>query len=216
MRSLLVVQTPATDLTLLTVAERRQAAGLDASDTSRDADLLAMDQRLAANICSECNIRAGSGGEPTLRQETLVETFRVVRGDALLLSRRHNVEITSFDSDGTALTGTDFVVDPEAGIVRRLVDDFLRPWCASKLTVTYKAGFVTIPYDLKSAAIDYFRLSWLDQTRDPLVKSEEIEIAGIDRTKRDYWIGAVPGQEPEGAVPAIVAGQLKRFRNVLI
>jgi hypothetical protein len=216
MRSVLAVDTAAADTSLLTVAERRAAAGLLAADTSRDADLLAMDLRNSANICSECNIRVAGASEPTLRQEILIETFRVGSVGQLLLGRRHNVEIVSFDMDGTALTGADYIIDPEAGMLHRLIDDDIRYWCGSKLTIKYKAGFVTVPNDLKSAAIDYLRLSWLDQARDPLVKSEEIEIQDVDRVKRDYWIGAVPGQTSEGAVPAIVAGQLKRFRNALI
>lgn len=216
MRSILVISSAASDTTFLTVEERRAAAGLADGDSSKDPALLAMDKRNAAAICSECNVRAAGGAEPTLRQETVVETCRSVYASAILLSRRHNVEITAFDCDGTALTGTDYEVDPESGILTRLIDDSAVAWSAKKLTITYKAGFVTVPSELTAAANDLFRLTWLNQNRDPSVKSEEIEVQDIDRVKRDFWVGAIPGQETEGAVPAIVAGQLKRFRNVLI
>lgn len=216
MRSTLVVTTKATDLTLLTEAERREAAGLAADDASKDTALEALDQRIAAAIMSECNIAIGNGAEPTLRKETLTETFYSVYLDRLVLARRHNVVITSLTDCDTVLTGSDYIVDPEAGIVSRLRSDCPSAWRASKVAVVYTAGFEDIPADLKFAAIDFFRAEWLAKSRDPLVKRVQTDVFEVESTTTDYWVGSVPGQAREGAVPDMVAGQLKRFRNVRV
>ncbi|OWV67936.1 hypothetical protein ATY76_13500 [Rhizobium sp. R339] len=213
MRSTLVVTTAATDLTLLTVAERREAAGLAEDDASKDALLLTLDQRIAAAIMSECNIAVGSGGEPTLKKETLTETFYNVHLERLLLSRRHNITITSLTDGDTALTTDDYIMDPEAGILARMRSDCPMSWRSSKIVVVYTAGFETIPADLKFAAMDFFRSEWLARSRDPLVKRVQTDVFEVESTTTDYWVGSVPGQAREGAVPDMVAGQLKRFRN---
>lgn len=216
MRSTLVVTTKATDLTLLTLQERREAAGLDSADASQDATLLALDQRIAAAITSECNIAVGSGADPTLRQETLTETFYGAYVDRLLLARRHNVAIASLTDCDTALTTTDYIVDPEAGILTRMRSNCPSAWRSSKIVVVYEAGFEEIPADLKFAAIDFFRSEWLAKSRDPLVKRVQTDVFEVQSTTVDYWVGSIPGQSREGAVPEIVSGQLKRFRNVRI
>ncbi|KQS78087.1 hypothetical protein [Rhizobium sp. Leaf383] len=215
MRGILRIVTPATDLALLTPDERRAAAGLRSVDTSQDPLLEAMDRRVAASICAECNVAVAAGAVPTLLQETLEETFRGVRGEDLLLARRHEVEIVSLNIGGSMLTGTDHYVDPEVGILRRLYDDQIVTWGAGKIVVTYKAGFQEIPADLKMAALDFFRFAWLERERDPSLKSEEIDVPDVMRTKRDYWVGAIPGCSGEAAVPPVVAGQLIRYRNLL-
>ncbi|ARM12128.1 MULTISPECIES: hypothetical protein [Rhizobium] len=216
MRSTLAVTTPASDLTLLRVEERREAAGLAADDASKDTLLLALDQRIAAAIMSECNIAIGSGGEPTLKRETLTETFYSAYLDRLLLARRHNVEITSLTDGDTVLTTADYLVDAEAGILTRMRTECPSAWRSSKVVVVYDAGFTTIPADLKFAAIDFFRSEWLARSRDPLIKRVQTDVFEVESTTTDYWVGSVPGQSREGAVPDIVSGQLKRFRNVRV
>lgn len=215
MHSVLVVTTPASDLSLLTQAERREAIGV--TDSSQDVKLAALDLRLAAAIMTECDIAIGAGAEPTLRRETLTETFRHVDVAELVLSRRHEIEITSLVEDGVAQTvDVSFIVHPESGIATRLCDDRPRRWCAAKVVVVYKAGFVTVPGDLKMAAMDFMRLAWAEKKRDPSLKSEVIDIPDVRRVERGYWVGSVPGQSNEGAVPDIVAGQLTRFRNMMV
>lgn len=216
MRSTLVVTTKATDLALLTEAERREAAGLAADDTSKDTALEALDQRIAAAIMSECNIAIGSGAEPTLWKETLTETFYSVHLDRLVLARRHNVVITSLTDSDTALLDSDYIVDPEAGIITRMRSSCPSSWRAAKIVAVYTAGFEAIPADLKFAAMDFFRSEWLARSRDPLVKRVQTDVFEVESTTTDYWVGSVPGQAREGAVPDMVAGQLKRFRNVRV
>jgi hypothetical protein len=165
---------------------------------------------------AECNVAVGSGAEPTLWQETLTETFRCVETDKVVLSRRHNIDVASVTVDGTALDAADYEVDSESGIVWRLCNDIPRRWCARKVVVVYDAGFTTIPSDLKMAATDFFRLAWLEQSRDPSKKRDEVDIPGVAHTVTDFWVGSIPGQSSEGSVPDIVAGQLQRYRNIVI
>lgn len=212
MRSFLTITTPASDLALLTIEEMRAAAGI--SGGSSDTELRAMERRIAASIMSECNIAVGSGSPPTLLRETLTQTIYQACGENLILSRRHDVAISSLVEDGVTLTADDLLVDPESGIVNKLCNDYPTWWSAQKIIVTYDAGFTTVPADLKMAAIDFFRTSWQEQGRDPLVKSERVKVENVDEVERQFWVGSVPGQTSEGAVPDVVAGQLKRFRNI--
>lgn len=214
MQSVLTVTTPASNLVLLTLDQMRSAVGV--TDSSLDAPLAKLEARIAAAIMSECNIATGAGGEPTLKQETLTQTFRFVDAEQIVLARRHGVTITSVVEDSVALSATDYVVDPEGGMITRLCSDMPTRWCALKVVIVYKAGFTTIPGDLKQAAMDFLSAAYRESSRDPFVKSEEIDIPDVERTKRDYWVGSIPGQSNEGAVPDIVAGQLKRFRNLAI
>src|SRR5690606_3095045 len=137
----------------------REAAGV--ADTSQDARLSAMGLRIAADICTECNIAVGSGAAPTLRRETLTEIIRGAYSDVLVLSRRHEITITSVVVDGSTLDAAAYEVDPESGEFHRLCDDIPTPWCAQKVTVVYEAGFDAIPGDLKDAAAEFFRSAWL-------------------------------------------------------
>lgn len=214
MHSILVITTPAASLQLLTIEQMREAAGITGSGS--DTALNAMGLRLAAAVTTECNIAIGAGAEPTLMRETLTETFRVVYAPSLVLSRRHNVAITSVTVDGEGLAGADYVVDPESGILTRLSNDEPIGWTARKVVVVYAAGFTAAPGDLAMTMMDFFRLAWREKDRDPSVKGVEIDVPDVERVRTDYWAGSIPGQSGEGAVPDVVAGQLARFRNHLV
>lgn len=214
MKTSLVVTTPAPDLQLLSISEMRSAAGV--VGMTQDQDLQAHGLKVAAAISAECAVAVGSGAEPTLKRETLTEVFRRVEMDVLPLSRRHDVVIASVTVDDVELNHDEFEVDPESGLLYRLCNDRAARWCARKIEVVYDAGFTTVPSDLKMAATDFFRLSWLEMSRDASVKREEVDIPGVAHTVTDYWVGSIPGQASEGAVPDVVAGQLRRFRNVVL
>jgi hypothetical protein len=62
--------------------------------------------------------------------------------------------------------------------------------------------------------MDFMRLAWAEKDRDPSLKTEVIDIPNVQRVERGYWVGSVPGQSTETAVPDVVAGQLARYRNV--
>ncbi|MCA0032755.1 hypothetical protein [Mesorhizobium sp. B263B2A] len=198
----------------MSIEEMRAAAGVTGSGS--DTALRAMERRVAASIMSECNIAVGAGSPPTLLRETLTETFYQACGETLILSRRHDVTVTSIVEDAVTLVDADFMADPESGMVTKLCSDYPTWWSARKVVVVYGAGFETVPEDLKMAAADFFRSSWMEQSRDPLVKSQRENVPGLLEKETAYWVGSVPGQSNEGAVPDLVAGQLKRFRNVAL
>jgi hypothetical protein len=214
MDSRLVITTPADDLLLLTPEERRTAAGVTVADY--DDMLEAMDLIAAAAIMDECNIAVGAGSDPTLKRETLTETFRNVTADCLMLARRHEVTITSDTIDGVALQTSEYEVDPESGVLRRLDGAFYCPWYAMTAIVVYHAGFTTVPAALKGAASAALQSIWSRSRRDPAVKAQEIDVDGIDRVRTDYWVGTVPGQAGFGTLPDFVIAQLKRFRNAAV
>lgn len=210
---MLTITTPAADFTLLTIAEMREAAGV--TDGTQDAALQLMEARIADSICSYCNIAIAGESRPTLRRETVTETFRLVDQPTLILSRRHGVNPTSVEVDGVALDADEYEAKPESGLLYRLDEDTPIPWCGRKIIVVYQAGFTTVPPDLKMAAVDFFRFAWKERDRDPSIKSREVDIPGVERDKTEWWIGAAPGMA-ESAVPEIVSGQLVRFRNIAL
>lgn len=215
MRRILTVTTAATTLALLTIDEMREAAGVTGS--GQDLALTKLGLRIAANIAAECNVAVASGGVPTLMQETLKETFFNVRLLNLRLSRRHNVEIIEVIQDGVTLApDAVLAAGGDSNVIFRLANGNPTGWCANNLIVSYKAGFVDAPGDLKQAAMDFFRSTYLKASRDPMVRSEHTIVPGVLETENQYWVGSVPGQSSEGPVPEVVSGQLKRFRNLTI
>ncbi|GAA2888073.1 hypothetical protein GGQ99_004790 [Aminobacter niigataensis] len=213
-RSQLVVDVAADSLQLLSIEEMRAAAEI--SGSASDSQLKAMGLEVAQAIMSECNIAVGKGAEHTLWQETLVETFYWVLSDELLLSRRHDIELLSVVAGGVILADTEYQADPESGIMHRLCGDRPMEWRATRIVVTYKAGFEAIPGDLKMAASEFFKLAWQNQKRDLALRSEVVDVPDVLRTEKNWWIGSVPGQSSDGAVPASIAGKLRRFRNIAI
>ncbi len=214
MRSLMTITVPADDISLLSIEEMRKAAGI--STNASDADLMEMEADNAATITTACNIAPGAGYPPTLRREMVTETIYQVYGDRLILSRRHDVTIYSVVEDGETLPDTAYLVDPESARLTRLRDDNPVCWSAKKLVVVYDAGFVVVPGDLKKAASDFLRSSWMESQRDPLVKSERIKIDDVEETERQFWVGPVPGQSNSDTVPDFVMQKLTRFRNYVV
>lgn len=214
MRSALAVSGPASTLQMLSIEEMRAIAGVTGS--GQDAALNARGLAVAANIAAECKITIGSGSEPTLWQETLTETFYGSDGRELRLSRRHNVEIISITVDGEAIDPEEYFVEPESGIIHR-VHGFGRHWtCCQKTVVVYKAGFETLPGDLKEAASDLFRAFTREDGRDPYVKSETVEIPGVETVTTELWSGSLNGTASAGGMPESISSQLTRYRNAAL
>lgn len=188
MDSILSVTTAAASLELLTIAERRAAVGL--TDNSKDAELKTLEERVAARIAHVCNVATAVTTPPTLREETLTETFRLdglSRGPhELILARLPIVSVTSVVEDGTTLVAADYEILSAAGMLRRLSDDVPGRWETAKIVVVYKAGWATVPAGLKLAAERLMRNYWYDGSRDPAVR--EIEVPGVMR--RSFWVGA--------------------------
>jgi hypothetical protein len=216
MRSKFVVVTPAADPSLLTIEQLRFAAGVAAGNTSRDPELQDLGDRVSADIASACNIRSDGVNVPTLRSETVRETFRQ-RGcdDMLFLARRFISDLVSVSDAGTALVDTDTVLDAEAGMIYRVSGACEMIWSRGDAVIEYTAGFEDVPADLVGAAMDLARLRLSSDARDPLVKGESVEIPDVRTVRQDFWVGAIPGSSG-GAVPVDILGKLSRYINAVV
>lgn len=174
---------------LLTTAQLRVAAGLAATNASRDAELSAIGLTVSDIISNWCNI-AGDGITPvTLRQETLIETVRLTCGKSpLILSRRFLGTVSVVEAD-VALAATDFSINAGAGMLTRLSSDAETYWPTSKIIVTYEAGFATVPTDLVDVAAEMVARR-IGASRDPMMRSERIEVPGVRTVDRSYWVDA--------------------------
>jgi hypothetical protein len=208
---MLIVTTPADDLALAPIEALRAAAGV--ADDSRDDELTALGLRIAAEITDACGIVAGQGGEPTLRRETLTETFSARNMDVLVLSRRHAAEIVSVTDGGEAITLDDRALDGEAGLLEHWIDGRQSSWCNREIVVVYEAGFDIdeVPTSLVGVVTDMVRIRLSEGATDPLEKSRSIELPDVETVRIDRWVGSSPGASH--GLPADILARLSRFIN---
>lgn len=191
---MLTVASPNTDRSLLTIAELRSAAGV--TGASRDTELRALGGYVSAAITKACRVAVAGATPPTLRQESVSETFRRAyhrryrhqrETDSLILARRPIVSITSVTEDGTLLDPANYEVEAAAGLLYRLTGTTTTHrirWCAETVIVGNDAGYSTVPDDLKFAAIKFVKLELQRDGRDLLQKRETI-VGVIDR---EWWV----------------------------
>lgn len=164
------VTTAATDLNLLTLAELRSATGVE---SGKDSELTALGRRVASAITAACRVAANGAVPPTLRLETLTETYRLKsRQEHLQLSRSPIVSISSVTEDDDALVAADYEIDGYQ--FRRLEDDERSSWVAAKIVVVYTAGWATVPDDLRLAAMKLASSYWTEDGREPGLRSMDI------------------------------------------
>lgn len=106
--------------------------------------------------------------------------------EALQLARWPVQQVTSATENGTTLTvETDFLVDPQTGLLVRLgPDGYPCLWPTWPVVVEYEAGFVKIPAEVQDAAIRMVKSRWAARGRDPYLMSEDI--AGVYSAR--WWI----------------------------
>lgn len=202
----LTVTTPATDRNLLTLPELRAAIGLAETDTSKDATLTVLGARISDTLARTCLIATGGVTPPTFRLETLTETFRQRRRVIeLVLSRRPIASVTSVHEDGIEVEAADFEIDAASGLLRRLSSDEECYWPCGKIVVVYRAGWATVPEDLKLAASKMANQIYRESARDPNLKRVVTEGVG----EREYWVA--PTSDP--LVPAEVMELLGDYIN---
>lgn len=194
---------------LLTTAQLRAAAGLAASDASRDTELAAIGLMVADTISEWCNI-IGDGITPvTLRQETLIETFYQASGTALLLARQF-LGTVAVDEAGIALvSGTDFTIEGNR-LIRRS-GGALSCWSSEAIVVTYQAGFAIVPTPLADVASEMVARR-AGSARDPMMRSERVEIPGVRTIDRSYWVDAADATD----ITPDMAAKLSRYRTLVV
>lgn len=199
---MLTVTTPAQDRSLLTMAELRGAVGQP--DTTQDGTLQALGDRIAAMIASHCSVPGDGLAPPTLRKETVRESFRLgCAVPKLILQRRPVVTIAEVTANGVTLDASGYEFKSGAGLLFRIQDDMACYW-SGRVTVTYEAGWTTVPDDLKLAAAKLAKLFWTQSTRDPLIRRQEVP--GVLNT--EYWVGGFG----DGSMPPDIAELIGAYR----
>jgi hypothetical protein len=211
LESILSISTPATDRTLLSIEELREAA--DVTDKSQDAELIRMGRRVADRIARACRIRAGGAVIPTLRQETIVETFRQKgRRDfsfghhwphRIRLARRPIVSVLALTSDGVVVDMTNLEIDGAAGMAEWITGR--GSFTGNRVAIQYVAGWQVVPEDLKQAAVELLQ-QYLDNSEQP----SGLQLINIPNVvERRFWVG----QPSDPDLPTSIMDKLWPYRN---
>lgn len=164
-------------------------------------------------ISLECRVVGDGVNPPTLREETIVETIRIPSSKKeLALSRRFIGDVASIIVDGSAISATDYEIDPGSGILTRIDSaGAVICWERSKVVVTYDAGFAVVPEPLKLAAIRVIQEQLSASGRDPLLRGETVE--GIGRF--DYWVNGASAST-SGPISGAVSAMLDPYRSIFV
>lgn len=131
--------------------------------------------------------------------ETVAETFRFGTFGAhnLMLSRYPITEVVSIIEVETTLTGPDYGLDPETGILDRFdSSDRVSCWQSGKTVITYKAGYTLptgLPAGIEHACILLVKQFVASGDRDPMVRAEGND--GVGTT--EFFSGGGTGLPPE-------------------
>jgi hypothetical protein len=208
---MLTIASPNTDRSLLTLEEIRVAAGLESTDSSKDATLVPLGAYVSASITSACKVAKSGVIPPTLRLETVTETFLFKSlQKSLVLARRAVTAITSVTENNSVLSTDDYTIDGASGILYRSNITGCYPygvygyWPCGNTVVEYSAGYATVPDDLKYAAIKFIQAENVTASRDPNLKRLRIE--GV--SEREYWVSdkAVTSSVPGDVMDILVRG----------
>lgn len=126
--------------------------------------------------------------------------------NVLNLSRKPIVSVASVSENTSSLvSGTDYLIDNEGGALLRLSAgaDQGTHWGGPPLSVTYSAGFTTIPEDLVEIVLRLVTLRYSQRGRDPSII--ERDQPGLGTTR--YWVG---GAGQDGPFPPDICAYLDR------
>lgn len=185
--SIFTVTSPASELSMLTIAELRSAAGV--TDASRDAELLALGRAASTALARQCGLRDDGVNPPTLLRETCTEVFRWTGCGPIRLARRPVTSVTSVTVDSVAVDASGYEIVDGRNLYR-LSSDALTYWAAGKVTIVYIAGYPAAPYDLKLAVTKLVTALNAEKARDPSLKREDIP--GV--IEREFWVA--PSDDP--------------------
>ena len=79
-------------------------------------------------------------------------------------------------------------------------------WAGNPVVVDYVAGWPTVPDDVVAGVVGLVKILYFGQTRDPMVKQENIH--GVGETS--FWFGS--GPSATSGMPAWVTDQLDNYR----
>lgn len=207
------VTVPAEDRKLLTIEQLREAAGIEAGDISQDEVLETLGLAVADRIAKECAVAGDGVHIPTLKRETVSQTFRLsCKVPALILARRFVASVSALTIDGVAAASSDYELDAVAGMNRRLYDGRYGLWCPAVIVVSYQAGFSEVPADLVLAAMQAVQEQWSAKNRDPLLKRDKVDGMG----EQEFWVGGFGATESGSAFSPAVQAMLDPYRTVWV
>ena len=210
-RIITTVVTAADSYALASLADVKTELGI--TDTSADTLLTRYLNGTSAAIANYCNRKFVV---ETVKDEIWPDrewySFQVMgQLSDLQLTRWPVGTISAITENGDDLVdGTDYRVDYDSGILTRLDGNlYPKPWLAWPVSVTYTAGFATIPYDVADAAIRMTKARYLSQGRDPFLKQENIP--GV----REYSLWVPTGKDAGNMTPD-VEDLLENYRLPLV
>ncbi|MCO5129281.1 MAG: phage head-tail connector protein [Xanthobacteraceae bacterium] len=161
----LTVLQPALTHDLISLAAAKSA--LDITGSDQDAKLSAWISQASAAISTY----AGR----TFAAEKVEQVFRPANGTIGLVLERFPIStVHSIVEGDTTLTSTDYEADLVAGVLNRLWTSRYACWSTTVVTVTYTAGYETIPANLQRACIICLQHYRSGADRDPAIRSEAI------------------------------------------
>jgi len=204
--SILTVITPAASQRLCTLSAVKAELGI--SGSAEDAALDALRDAASAAIASWCG--------RVLVEEVVRELWRPIwRAEVLLLRRRPVTAIATLTEDGVTVDVADRELDGEAGMLYRLSSDARSAWRASKIILTYTAGYrapdlatPTMPADIQRAAVLTVAAMYRATGRDPMLRSLSIPDVGAES-----YLDPRAGME---GIPPQAAGLLVSHREFSI
>lgn len=111
----------------------------------------------------------------------------------------------------TLTAGTDYIVDLAKGQITRLDrNGYPRSWHANPIVVNFTAGYVTIPPNVFSAVVNIIKSMLYARTRDPNLRSENIE--GV--LESAWFFGA--GPDSSEGLPTSITGLLDNYRMPVV
>lgn len=205
---MITVTTPAASTELATLAAVKNDLAITGS--ADDATLESLIDQASAAITTWCN--------RVLARETVTETFRLGRKvSSLILTRLPVGTINSVAEGADTLVSTDYEVDSEPGILRRLdAAGGYMDWPGVVIAVGYDAGYLlprdagtTLPGDIERAAITLVTRLWHLRGRDTTVKS----VSYANKSDIAFGIGGIADSD---GLPADIANSLRGHRAVTI
>jgi len=222
MRSVVTIVTPAASPVLLTTLSRVKGE-LDINDGAKDEVLKAKIAEASSDIQAAMGYR--------LPSEDVVVTFWHDHAElpirshggrwgnpndtTLFLPRTPVTAIASVTVDDAPLDPSEWLLDPDAGLLDRLSTDG-HPcawWFCKSVVVACTAGFIlpgnpgrTLDYAVEGAVVALVTDYWRSRGRDPTLRARTIP--GV--IEEQYWVGAVG--DPELLPPRVLAS-IAQFRR---
>jgi hypothetical protein len=205
--------TPASSLALVTLDEAKTELGIDLADTTQDAAVQQVIDRVSQGISNYC--------DRVFPRQSYTDQYRAVcswlaPGQPLRTRQAPiglgtgGLPVLTVAEDGATIDPAFWEVDIDTGELYRLDDagsNVPASWTGNLIVINYDGGFDTIPADVEGAALEWITGRWTAKGRDPTIRSETIPdvIARVysDTSGTAYTAGA--------SMPAVVRDWLASY-----